>query len=509
MHISVRTSSFHGRTLPESGTIVGYAAIVDRLELPVPLPQTISLISDKHRSYHQNGWNVKSLQYQPKESLHKHLVFALKYEGINLLFFKKLFTKLSEQEAQELVGTESTGQYSRKLWFLYEWLVDKQLPIADADINIKYVPLVNEKQQYALKQGLRSSRHRIVNNLPGTRGFCPLVFKTDKLEHYINKHLSEQQSKNLKNIHKDILQRTSAFLMLKDSKASFTIEGESPKSKRAARWGRAIGQAGSRPLNQEELLRLQQLVIEDTRFVNMGFRKQGGFVGEHDRLTGEPLPDHISAKWQDLETLISGLVETSNILGKSDFNAVIAAAMVSFGFVFIHPFEDGNGRLHRYLIHHILARKGFTQHGLIFPVSASILDHIDQYRTVLEKYSLPLLDFIEWEVTSNNNVNVLNDTIDYYRYFDATTQAEFLYDCVYDTIENIIPKEIQYLQQYDTFKNLVNEEFDMPDKTIALLVRFLEQNNGKLSKRAREKEFSALSADEMQKIEEWYQKSFD
>ena len=436
-------------------------------------------------------------------------MFALKYEGINLLFFKKLFSILSEQEAQELVQTESTGQYSRKLWFLYEWLIDKQLPIADADINIKYVPLVNEKQQYAQNAGIRSSRHRILNNLPGTRDFCPLVFKTDKLEHYINKHLSEQQSKNLKNIHKDILQRTSAFLMLKDSKASFTIEGESPKSRRAARWGRAIGQAGSKPLNQEELLRLQQLIIEDTRFVNMGFRKQGGFVGEHDRLTGEPLPDHISAKWQDLEQLISGLVETSILLEQSDFDAVIAAAMVSFGFVFIHPFEDGNGRLHRYLVHHILARKDFTRQGLIFPVSASILDHIDKYRTVLEKYSLPLLDFIEWEATPNHNVNVLNDTVDYYRYFDATPQAEFLYDCVYDTIKHIIPKEIQYLQQYDTFKNLVNEEFDMPDKTIALLVRFLEQNNGKLSKRAREKEFSALSADEMQKLEKWYKKSFE
>jgi hypothetical protein len=50
---------------------------------------------------------------------------------------------------------------------------------------------------------------------------------------------------------------------------------------------------------------------------------------------------------------------------------------------------------------------------MIFPVSSSILDHIDDYRIVLEAYSHPLLDFIEWEETEGNNVKVLNDTLDY------------------------------------------------------------------------------------------------
>ena len=68
--------------------------------------------------------------------------------------------------------------------------------------------------------------------------------------------------------------------------------------------------------------------------------------------------------------------------------------------------------------------------GIIFPVSASILHHIDEYRAVLEQFSHPLLNFIEWKETSGHNVKVLNDTIDFYRYFDATRQAEFLYDCV-------------------------------------------------------------------------------
>ena len=44
----------------------------------------------------------------------------------------------------------------------------------------------------------------------------------------------------------------------------------------------------------------------------------------------------------------------------------------------------------------------------------------------------------------------------------------------------------------------------MPDKTVALLIRFLEQNNGTLSKRAREKEFSVLNDDEVNDIEKKY-----
>lgn len=47
------------------------------------------------------------------------------------------------------------------------------------------------------------------------------------------------------------------------------------------------------------------------------------------------------------------------------FDAVLAAAMIAFGFVFIHPFVDGNGRIHRYLIHHILLRKNYGSKGII------------------------------------------------------------------------------------------------------------------------------------------------
>src|SRR3546814_9900020 len=101
-------------------------------------------------------------------------------------------------------------------------------------------------------------------------------------------------------IHPDVMARTAAFLLLKDSKASYAIEGERPPQNRAQRWGRAIGQAGQRPITQAYFIRLQQIVIDNPSFTNMCFRQPEGFIVEHYLHYGAPIPDHISARWTDL-----------------------------------------------------------------------------------------------------------------------------------------------------------------------------------------------------------------
>ena len=504
-----------GIAKPCPGWIVGYTAVIEKLQLHVPLPLVKAMVSEKYRNVKDESWLIFSAAYLPQDTtsiskiqaLYNHLVFALKYEGVNLLVFAKLQKQLSQEELLALVNIEPLGQYSRRIWFLLEWVSGMPI-VGKSDIRKKsYVPVVDTKLQFAVA-GIKSPRHLVVNNLPGTNQFCALIRKTDKIEQHLSKRYMEANRKQLEEIRKDIIQWASAFLLLKDSKASFTIEGESPKSKRAARWGTAIGQAGLNDLSKEELIRLQQLVIENTRFVQMGLRKKGGFVGEHDRLSGEPIPDHISANSPDLDDLIDGLIEVNKMLIKDDIHAVVAAAVIAFGFVFIHPFEDGNGRIHRYLIHHMLAKKQFADQGIIFPVSSSILDHITDYQKVLQSYSKPLLDLIEWVETKDHNVEVTNETKDYYRFFDATNQTEFLFDCVADTIKNIVPQEINYLANYDAFKTYMEEEFEMPDKLISVLVRFLEQNQGVLTKRAKEKEFSMLTEREVKRIESAYSEIF-
>ena len=138
--------------------------------------------------------------------------------------------------------------------------------------------------------------------------------------------------------HADLLRRAAAFLLLKDSKASYTIEGETPPHNRIERWGKIIGEAGQRKLSVGELEYLQTIVISDSRFIIPGCRAEASFVGDHDRITGIPMPVHISARAEDLESLLSGFIETYQLLVDSDYDPVLMAALIAFGFVFIHPF---------------------------------------------------------------------------------------------------------------------------------------------------------------------------
>lgn len=206
------------------------------------------------------------------------------------------------------------------------------------------------------------------NNLRGTPDFCPLVFCTEAPERYIALDLQTCAQEVVAAAPRGLLARTAAFLLLKDTKSSFAIEGESPPQGRIQRWGRAIGEAGKQPIDIDELLRLQRIVIGDARFVHMGLRTEGGFVGEHDRDTHMPIADHISARHEDLEVLIAGLA-AFDAKTVQRLDPVIAAAVLAFGFVFIHPFEDGNGRLHRYVIHHVLTERQFDPTGVVFPIS--------------------------------------------------------------------------------------------------------------------------------------------
>lgn len=496
---------FHDRRLPERATPAGYAALIDAFAMKVPLPRTLLAIGERHRVIEQDGWRILTPRHAPQSNLEGHLTFALKYEGLDLAVLKRLFEALAPRDIEALVRAKPTGGYARRIWFLYEWLTSRRLDLPNADRGT-YVSVIDPEVQWAV-EGERSPRHRVRNNLPGTPAFCPLVFRTDALARFVEMDLATQGRTVVAQIPRDVLARAAAFLLLKDSRSSYAIEGERAPQDRIQRWGRAIGEAGRRPLDLDELLRLQRLVIGDARFVRLGLRQEGGFVGEHDRDTRMPLPDHISARPEDLPSLIEAML-TFDRGPAQGVDPVIAAAVLAFGFVYVHPFEDGNGRIHRYLIHHVLAQRGFSPPGVVFPVSAAILDKIDKYRRLLEDYSARLLPVIKWEPTEDGNVRVVNETVDFYRFFDATPHVEFLYCCVQRTIEEDLPRETEFLRRYDRFRTRVEMIIDMPDKTIDLLFRFLHQDDGQLSNRARSREFAELTDAEAERIEAIYAETF-
>ena len=101
----------------------------------------------------------------------------------------------------------------------------------------------------------------------------------------------------------------------------------------------------------------------------------------------------------------------------------------------MHPFEDGNGRIHRFLIHNILSRRGFTPKGIMFPVSAAMLKEPAKYDASLEAFSRPLMTFIDYVLDERGRLTVRNETADYYRYIDMTAQAEALFDFIRQTVE--------------------------------------------------------------------------
>jgi len=488
----------HDRRLPEPAVPAGYAALVAAFDLAVPIPHQLYGIGRHHRIVEDQGWKLLTPRHAPEPSLGGHLVFALKREGLDLTILKALFRRVGPRAIEQLVLEQPTGRYARRLWFLYEWLTGADLDLPDASSG-RYVDVLDDSLQYGVTPRT-SSRHRVRNNLPGSPAFCPLVRRTSALEDMLARDLATAARTAVQQVPRDLIARAAAFLLLFDSKSSFAIENERPRAGRIERWGQIIGQAGRADLGLDELLRLQRIVIGDDRFVRLGLREDGGFVGQHERDSGRPLPEHISARPQDLPGLLSGLLDHGQVHA-TELDPVIAAACLAFGFVYIHPFEDGNGRIHRYLIHHVLASRRFNPPELVFPVSAVMLRELATYRRVLESHSRSVLPLIAWEPTEKNNVRVLNDTADFYRYFDATPHAEFLYHCVAETIGRDLPDEARFLQAFDRFTDRVQNLVDMPANTIDLLFRFLRQNDGILSARAREREFAALTPGEVTAIE--------
>lgn len=497
---------FQERRLPERARPVGYAALIEAYDLAVPLPLTLSAIGERHRITESDGWRILTPRHAPRATLEGHLTFALKYEGLDLAVLKRLFQAVGPRPIEVIVRATPTGIYARRIWFLYEWLLGVTLDLPALDRGT-YTDALDPTRQWT-GAAVNVSRQRVRNNLPGTPAFCPLIFRTEALERFVSMDLAARAREVAGRVPADLLARTAAFLLLKDSKASYVIEGENPPQDRIQRWGRAIGEAGSRPFDRDELLRLQRIVIGDDRFVQMGFRHGGGFVGEHDRDTGMPLPDHLSARAEDLASLTAGM-EAFDAGAAQHLDPVLAAAVLAFGFVYVHPFEDGNGRIHRYLIHHVLAQRGFNPPGVVFPVSAAILNAIADYRRVLESYSERLLPVVQWKPTERGNVEVLNDTGDFYRFFDATPQAEFLFDCVRRTVEEDLPQEADFLRRHDLAVRRIMNVVEMPDRTAADFVMFVRQNAGRLSRRRREREFAPLTDDELRALEEIVNEAFD
>jgi len=482
----------------------GYQALIDRFQLDV--------IPNWHQSYiaSVNTHRISTAgevtketypsKYWPGDKLGDHLEFALKYDGTNAAILASLFQVVPQRELEEYIESRPRGKYARRIWYLYEFLTNTKLSVGDLKTG-GYIDLLDPEQYFTSIPPIKIRRQKINDNLLGTSGFCPIIRRTDTLRGFLDADLTERCRKVVSAYSPGLLKRTLSYLYTKETKSSFEIEHIKPNSTRTERFITMLQLAEKEDFCEKvHLIELQNRIV-DPRFKDTSYRKVQNYVGESVAWQREQV--HFACpKPDDLDSLMEGLLGAHARMDKGGVPPVIHAAAIAYGFVFLHPFEDGNGRIHRFLIHNILARRSFTPKEIMFPVSASMLKNPTDYDASLEAFSRPLMSLIEYSLDENGRMTVENDTARWYAYIDMTLQAEALFRFIEHTIDTELVDELSFLAKYDETKKAIQDIVDMPDRKIDLFIRFCLQNNGRLSARKRSSQFDFLSDEEVAGIEQ-------
>lgn len=486
--------------LPSGAVPVGYAWMVRAFGLNVMPNHRWSFVGKVARQSvveQELVWETFPVAYGPAD-LPGHIEFALRYDGVNLEILAALFATLGGPDVEQIrawILGKPTGLYTRKAWFLYEHLAGRRLDIPDLTQG-NYAPLLDPAEVY-VGEPRRSRRHRVVDNLLGTVGFSPTVRRTPAIEHFAARGLDRRLAAILGGYDSETLLRAATWLYTKETRSSFQIEHEEPSADKMSRFVAALERVGAlQAITRDTLVSLQNALV-DPRFRDDGWRGAQNYVAGDARVK----VDFVSPRPEDLPSLMEGWLECIARLERSDVDAVVAAAVASFGFVFLHPFEDGNGRIHRFLIHYLLVRKGFTPLGTIVPVSATMLARMKEYEACLERFSVPLMARVQHEVDEQGCVDVLNETAGLYRYFDATPMVEALYGWLAHAIDNDFVQELEFTVVYREVRRRLPEVVDLPERLANQLVARCLENGGRLSNGRRKSMFPMLTDEEVEGVE--------
>lgn len=499
---------------------IGYLWLAEKFGV-VTLPywrESLTLAKGGRRLVEKNG---RQIEYLPAardlgNDVFAHLEFALKREGLHLELLRKVVPLIADNDITSYVRSKPTGRYARMIWWLHEEFTRKKLDLPDLEMG-GYVDLLDE-EIYVAGPVNKAKRQRINVNLLGSLDFSPMVRKKG-LGEWSEELLKKRCEEIASEYPPEIFERAVRYLYAKESKSSHEIERETPDQKRAEKFINLLEQAWHRSfLKKEALVELQKAIV-DPRYANQGWRSEIDeqvYVGEtlgpgHERI-------HFAApKPEDLDELMSAFLlmarrittrRTQIMPGiwidvTSRVPTLVAAAVVSFIFDFLHPFSDGNGRIHRFLLHHVLARNGFGPKGIILPVSAVILNRPREYDQALESFSKPLMNRVEYELDDRQRMTVTNETVDFYRYIDCTELTRITIDFIRETIETELPTELRYLTKYDEIRSKMRDIVELPDRVADLFVKLCRQNGGRLARRKRDlPEFVVLADAEIKALEE-------
>lgn len=438
-----------------------------------------------------------------------HVEFAFKYDDLNLDLLKSVFEKIPQEEVRAFIIESPAGKYARKIGFLYEWLTGRQISLP-RPITSNYIDLLDE-DGYITGNVIKNPKWKINDNLLGTPRFCPVVRKTTRLTSLLRTDVQQKIDELKEGYSQEVFKRAISYLYTKETRSSYEIEKEQPSPDRMERFIGLLVKAGTEEsaqmLEKQRLVQLQNAIV-DPRFAVNDFRDFQNYVGEI-LPNYQDLIHYICPPPQILQSLMDGLQQVAQkTYGIT--RPEIRAAILPFSFVFIHPFEDGNGRLHRFLIHDILVHDGTVPSGLIIPVSAHMLNNIKNYDGILEKYSKPLMQRVRYAKNENGEITITNpDEVEgYFRYPDLTEHCIYLLETIHATLTEDMPHELTFLQRYDEVKRALQQIVDMPDREINLMLIFLHQNKGVFPKRRRER-FDKLTDEEIERMQRAYRRVFE
>jgi Fic family protein len=139
--------------------------------------------------------------------------------------------------------------------------------------------------------------------------------------------------------------------------------------------------SSTRAITVDSIRAIHRKLFEGTRQANIAglIRTRQNWIGGRDTPWGAafiPVPEH------EVPRLLDDLCQ---FLRRDDLPAVVQAAIAHAQFETIHPFEDGNGRVGRALIHVILRRRGVAPH-YVPPVSLILAANYSEYERGLIAY---------------------------------------------------------------------------------------------------------------------------
>lgn len=431
--------------------------------------------------------------YRPLDTFSEQLAFAFKYEGIHLEFLARLFSQtLVKQELEQWIAREPTGSYARRACFLYEWLINDTLAASNLTRG-NYIDAL-DPELYLVGAPTNCPRWRVRDNLPGNRDYCPIVRRTPAIQAAEIYDLPGKLAGLESDFGVDLILRSTVWLTVKESRASFLIEREQDKDDRIRRFATIMeNECGQHdhPLTPATLSQLQRSILGDMA-LRYGLRRSPVYVGHSTHY--QAVVDYIAPHWEQTNALLAGL---ACFLERSQgASAILRAAVASFGFVYIHPMADGNGRISRFLINDILRRDGLIAAPIILPVSATITDSTQAraaYDKVLERFSRRLMrkyadqyyfgepTIAEDGVEYNLYFNAYEDALPAWRYPDLTAHAEYLATVIDTTLTHEMRKEAHFLKANDQARAAIKEFLEAPDNELDGIIRSIRQNGNALS----------------------------